>query len=82
MCLAVPGKVVSIDRSDPDRKMAQVQFGEIVREISVQWLEDVKVGDYILAHAGTALNTLDEKDALFTLDALREMGDLNPGRAE
>ncbi len=74
MCLAVPGKILSIDESHPDLKMARVQFGEAIREICIQWVPEVAVGDYILAHVGTALSKIDEVDAKFTLDALREMG--------
>lgn len=74
MCLAVPGKILSIDQSNPDLKMARVQFGEAVREICIQWVDDVAIGDYILAHVGTALSKIDEADAKYTLDALREMG--------
>lgn len=77
MCLAVPGKILSIDNSNPDIRMAKVQFGEAVRDISIQWLDDVKVGDYIMAHVGTALSKVDEKDAAFTLNALREMGEID-----
>ncbi len=76
MCLAVPGKIVSIDRSNPDSPMASVQFGATTRDISIQWLADVKVGEYILAHVGTALSKVDEEDAMFTLNALREMGEI------
>jgi hydrogenase expression/formation protein HypC len=76
MCLAVPGKVLSIDESNPELLMARVQFGKAIREICIQWIDDVKVGDYILAHVGTALNKIDEADAQYTLDALREMGEL------
>jgi len=74
MCLAVPGKILSIDDSNEELKMAKVQFGEAVRDICIQWLPEVAVGDYILAHVGTALSKVDEADAKFTLDALREMG--------
>lgn len=74
MCLAVPGKILSIDDSNPELRMARVQFGEAVREICIQWVQNVAVGDYILAHVGTALSKIDEADAKFTLDALREMG--------
>ena len=74
MCLAVPGKILSIDESNPDLKMARVQFGEAIREICIQWVDGVVIGDYILAHVGTALNKIDEADAQYTLDALREMG--------
>lgn len=75
MCLAVPGKVLSIDLSNPEAAMARVQFGATIRDISIQWLENIQVGDYILAHVGTALSKVDEADAKFTLDALREMGE-------
>jgi hydrogenase expression/formation protein HypC len=77
MCLAVPGKIVSIDDSDPDLKMAKVKFGEIVKEISIQWIDDASIGDYIIAHVGTALNKINEEDAKATLDALHEMGDID-----
>ena len=75
MCLAVPGRIVSIDTSDPDLRMARVQFGEIFKDICIQWV-DVKEGDYIIAHIGTALSRLDEADALATLEALRQMDEL------
>ncbi len=77
MCLAVPGQIISIDDNNPEMKMAKVRFGEVIRDISIQWLKDVGVGDYIIAHVGTALNKLDEEDARFTLDALREMGEID-----
>ena len=77
MCLAVPGQIISIDDSNPEMKMAKVRFGEVIRNISIQWLNDVGIGDYILAHVGTALSKVDEADARFTLDALREMGEID-----
>ena len=76
MCLAVPGKVVSIDDSNPELKMAKVNFGGVSKEVCVQWLPNVDVGDYVLVHVGFALNKIDEKDAEETLRILREMGDL------
>ena len=77
MCLAVPGKVTSIDDSNPDLKMANVNFSGVSKEVCVQWLPDVKIGDYVLVHVGFALNKIDEKDAEETLKILREMGDLD-----
>ncbi|MCP4310845.1 MAG: HypC/HybG/HupF family hydrogenase formation chaperone [Bacteroidetes bacterium] len=77
MCLAVPGQILFIDDSNPEMKMAEVRFGEAIRAISIQWLPDVAVGDYIMAHIGTALCKVDEEDARFTLDALREMGEID-----
>lgn len=77
MCLAVPGKVTSIDDSNPDLKMARVDFSGVIKEVCIQWLPEARVGDYILAHVGMALNVVDEKDALETLELLKEMGELD-----
>ena len=76
MCLAVPGKVTSIDESNPELKMAKVNFNGVTKDICIQWLPDVKVDDYVLVHVGFALNTIDEKDAIETLEMLKEMGDI------
>ena len=62
MCLAVPGKIISIDRSIPEMTMAKVDFGGILKNICIEWV-DVKQGDYILAHAGIAISVVDEKEA-------------------
>jgi len=76
MCLAVPGKVTSIDNSNPELKMAKVNFNGVTKDICLQWLPEVKVDDYVLVHVGFALNKIDEKDALETLQLLKEMGDI------
>lgn len=76
MCLAVPGKVVSIDESNPELKMAKVNFSGVSKEVCIQWLPDLKIGDYVLVHVGFALNKIDEQDAEETLKILREMGDI------
>lgn len=76
MCLAVPGQVLQIDDSNPALKMAKVSFGGINKDVCVEFLPEVKIGDYVLVHVGFALNTIDEKDAEETLKILREMGDL------
>jgi len=76
MCLAVPGKIVSIDESNPELKMAKVNFSGVSKDVCIQWLDDVNIGDYVLVHVGFALNKVDEKDAEETLRILREMGDI------
>jgi len=75
MCLAVPGKVLSIDKSNPDLIMAKVNFSGVMKDICVQWLPEVQEGDYVLAHVGMALNILDEEEALETLELIRELGE-------
>jgi hydrogenase expression/formation protein HypC len=68
MCLAIPARVMRLDGSK-----AQVDFGEgVLREINVT-LVDAKVGDYVLVHAGYAIQTVDEKDALETLALWKEI---------
>ncbi len=76
MCLAVPGKVLSIDESNPELRMAKVDFSGIIKEVSVQWLPETRIGDYILAHVGMALNIIDEEEAQETLKLLRELGEM------
>ena len=66
MCLAVPGKILSIDDSIPELKMAKVDFGGVVKSICIEWL-DVRLGDYILAHAGMAISKIDNDEAEETL---------------
>ena len=80
MCLAIPGKVLSIDESNPELRMARVDFSGVIKEVSVQWLPETRVGDYILAHVGMALNIIDEEEAQETLKLLRELGEMDiPG---
>jgi hydrogenase expression/formation protein HypC len=68
MCLAIPAKVLSLKK---DR--AQVDPGEgVLREINVA-LVSVKIGDYVLVHAGYAIQVLDEKEALETLRLWNEI---------
>jgi len=63
MCLAVPGKIISINSKNPNSITAKVSFGGAIKEINIQWLPEAKVGNYILAHVGTALSIVDEKEA-------------------
>lgn len=77
MCLAVPGKIISINDSDPELKMAKVSFAGVQKDICVQWIDEPKVGEYVLAHVGFALNKIDEEDANETIKLLREMGDID-----
>jgi hydrogenase expression/formation protein HypC len=86
MCLAVPGKIISIDESNPEMKMAKVSFSGVTRVVCIQWLPDAAVGDYVLVHVGFALSKVDEKEAEETLRILREMGDIeeetSPGQTK
>lgn len=72
MCLAIPGKIITIDRSVPELTMAKIDFGGIQKQICIQWV-DVAEGDYILAHAGMAISVLDTKEAEEILEDLKQL---------
>ena len=72
MCLAIPGKIISIDRSEPELSMARVDFSVIIKNICIQWV-DVTEGDYILAHAGMAISVVNAQEAEETLEDLKKL---------
>ena len=72
MCLGIPGRVEQIDGTD-----AKVRFGDLLRQASLDLIsEDVSVGDYVIVHAGFALERIDEEEAQKTLQMLKEISDL------
>lgn len=71
MCVAVPGKIISID----ENLMAMADFGGSGREISVALLEEPRVGDYIIVHAGFALHKVSPEEAEETIEMMRKMVD-------
>ncbi len=78
MCLAVPGKIVSILPSEePLFKSGKVSFDGVIREINLAAVPEAQVGDYVLVHVGMALNVVDEEEALKTLEYLKEIDELN-----
>ena len=76
MCLAVPGKVIEIWQKYETR-MANVDFGGVVKEVCLEFVPDIQVGEYTIVHVGFALQRLDEKSAMETLDLFRQMGELD-----
>jgi hydrogenase expression/formation protein HypC len=72
MCLAIPGRIISIDETGAELKTAKVSFAGIVKEVCIQWIDAPKIGDYVLVHAGFALNKVDEKAAEETLRILQD----------
>ncbi len=63
MCLGVPGKVIAIQANANGMMMGKVEFGGVVKEICLAYLPDVKIGEYVIAHAGFALNIVDDAQA-------------------
>lgn len=66
MCLAVPSKIIEINDA-----VAKVEVDGVVRDASIMLLEDAKLGDYVIVHAGFAISKLDEEAALQTIEDMR-----------
>ena len=75
MCLAVPVRLKE-KKSDAT---GTIEYGGVLRDVNLQLLDEVSVGDYIIVHAGFAIERLDEKEAEETLVLLRKMASLKDG---
>ncbi len=75
MCLAVPGKLISISSEDLNRS-GKVSFGGVVKEVSLAFVPEAQVGDYVIVHVGFALSRVDEAEAQRVFEYLEAMGDL------
>jgi hydrogenase expression/formation protein HypC len=71
MCIAVPGKIIKIEG-----KMGTIDLMGVERDISLELLQDIKIGDYVIVHAGCAIQKLDEEEALKTIDIFKELEEL------
>lgn len=76
MCLAIPGKLETITGDDPITRMGRVNFGGVVKEISLAYLPEVQAGEYVIVHAGFALSKVDEDEAAKIFEYLRQMDEL------
>jgi hydrogenase expression/formation protein HypC len=76
MCLAIPGKVEQITTTG-DVRMGRVNFGGVVKNVCLDYVPEVVVGDYTIVHVGFALSKIDDQSALETLDLFRKMGALD-----
>jgi len=77
MCLAIPGKIISIANFKTDNvfKEGKVLFGGIVRDVNLSMVPHAVVGDYVLVHVGVAISKIDEEEAQKTFEYLQEMGE-------
>lgn len=76
MCLSVPGKIESITGDEPLDKKGRVNFGGIIKEVSLAYVPEAKVGDYVIVHVGFAISKVDEAEAEKVFGYLKEMGEL------
>lgn len=75
MCLAIPGRILSIRGDDPLVRVGRVDFGGVVKEINLVYTPEAQPGEYVLAHVGFAMAVIDETEARRIYDALCEVAD-------
>lgn len=75
MCLAVPGKVVSIEGADLLRS-GKVNFAGVVKQVNLCYAPEAKVGDYVVVHVGFAISVIDEDEAIRVFEYLRSIDEL------
>jgi hydrogenase expression/formation protein HypC len=84
VCLAVPGRITNItEGADPALRTGRVDFGGVAREVSLAFVPEAAVGDYVIVHVGFAISLLDEEEAkqtLADLAALEEIAAREGGR--
>jgi hydrogenase expression/formation protein HypC len=77
MCLAVPGKILNIEGSDPLLVSGRVDFSGIVKQVNLAYVPEAKTGDYVLVHAGFAISVIDEEQASEVFRFLRKMDEMS-----
>jgi hydrogenase expression/formation protein HypC len=78
MCLAIPGKIISINKQkDETFLQGKVSFGGIVKEVNLCMVPEANIGDYVLVHVGVAINKVDEDEAKQTFGYLKQMGEID-----
>jgi hydrogenase expression/formation protein HypC len=73
MCLAIPGKVLSITGDGPLFRTGKVNFGGIVKEVNLGYVPEARIDSFVIAHAGFAISTLDEPEAHRVFEYLRQL---------
>jgi hydrogenase expression/formation protein HypC len=76
MCLAIPGKILSIE-DGTEARMANISFNGIIKKVSLEILPEAKIDDYVLVHVGVAISKVDEKEANKTYQFLKDFGELD-----
>ncbi len=72
MCLGIPGKVIELYESN-GMKMAKIDFGGVVKEACMEYLPEIKLGDYTIIHVGFGISILNEQEAFETMEMLHQI---------
>ncbi|HET9317097.1 MAG TPA: HypC/HybG/HupF family hydrogenase formation chaperone [Vicinamibacteria bacterium] len=73
MCLAVPGRIVSVGETEGLARSGRVDFGGIRKEVSLAFVPDAAVGDYVIVHVGVAISRVDEEEARKVFEYLEQI---------
>ncbi len=73
MCLAVPGKIISIEGDDPLIRTGKLEFSGVRKEVSLAYVPEAKIGNYAIIHAGFAISLVDEEEARETIEFIKQM---------
>lgn len=73
MCLAVPGRILSVTGDDPLLRVGRIDFGGVVKEVNLAYTPEARPGEYVLTHVGFAMAVIDEIEARRIFDALCEV---------
>ena len=76
MCLAIPGRIMSLSGDDPLMRTAKVDFGGVVKEINLAFTPEAGLGDYVLVHVGFAITVIDEAEAAKVFEHLERIGEI------
>ncbi|MBO0737409.1 MAG: HypC/HybG/HupF family hydrogenase formation chaperone [Alphaproteobacteria bacterium] len=82
MCLAVPGRVLSLSDDEPTTRVGRVDFGGVIKEVNLAFAPEAAVGDYVLVHVGFAIAVIDNAEAQRIFAHLREMNELPLAEAD
>jgi len=77
MCLAIPGKILSVEGTEPLLRTGKVSFGGIIKDINLAYVPEAGVGDYVIVHVGFAISKVDEEEAGKVFEYLKQMNELS-----
>ena len=80
MCLAVPGKIISMTGEDALSRTGLVEFSGIGKQVSLAYVPEAQLNDYVIVHAGFAISILDQQEALLSLEAFSQLNVLEAGQ--
>ena len=79
MCLAVPGKVIEVSEDQASvLRQGKIDFGGVLKTVSLALTPEAQVGDYVLVHAGFAIGVVNEREAQQIFEELKALGEVEP----